>query len=452
MVQELTTQPTIFGRLGKGLSQGLSETVPKEIEHQRLRSGLQNLSQQMGNLSPQQFAVEAMGTYGMTPQMIQSLTDIARFQGERNSALNQGNEEYGDNVNQPNSPATQQRKFPSSPRRGENLLKEVEDLALRNKGLTTYGPTQTALGDIRPPTQKELFDKRKEILRISPWKSVPTATQEAEDYFNRLNAQKTAEIEKGGREEAIESKIGAKQPGIKSSLGSLAENLPEETFDRSSMRQQYNVANGMTPTQAANEEKKNMMSLARAQNALMNNIGTRPLMETVSPELIRSIRNLKQPFKNNGELSLFKNTLVNNLDIGDHLASYETWNPGKSIEKEIINTSVNDNPTEIAARLGKHINENESLFSIGYLLNKIGVDDKAVIDEIMNLSENGLIKLDNRQMQEGAEYSPVVPKLEDDFFTAFGGLLLGPALKYISGQREKVGTMEKLKRNYGGKR
>jgi len=82
MVQELTTQPSVFGRLGKGISQGLSESVPKEIDNYRLQKGLQSLADQadQGNLSPTQYLAKAAGTYGATPQIVQSFAELSKQQ------------------------------------------------------------------------------------------------------------------------------------------------------------------------------------------------------------------------------------------------------------------------------------------------------------------------------------------------------------------------------------
>ncbi len=462
MVQEIRTKPNIFGYLGKGLAQGLEETVPKEIEHQRLRSGLQDLANESdkGNLSPAQFLARAAGTYGSTPQITQSFGELAKFQGERNAAINAGGGGYPtqSSANIQGAPASNQNIPPQRATR-ENPVSEVNlRIPQEKRGISTYSPVNAALSDIREPTQQELFQKRSQILKQNPYMSVPAAEQQAQDFFRRQNAQKVADIEKGGREEAVESKISGKQQELKNSLGTLAKDVPDDVFDRSLQRQQYAVANeGKTPTKAVNDEKKDLAEFSKAYNSLKNNIGTRPFFDIASPELRKSIKNLKPAFEKVNELPLFKNTIVNNLDIGDHLASLETWNPGKEVENAIVNTSVNDPPEKIAAKLGKAIKgkDDESLFALGYLLHKIGVDDMAVIDEMMNLSRNGVINLNQRQMQEGAEYYPVQPKLEDDFFISMGGLFAGPLLRqltnYITGQRQKVGPIEKIKRKFGGK-
>lgn len=84
-------QGNIFGRIGKGLAQGLSEQVPKEIERARLSSGLQQFEQESANLSPIQQLARLSAIPGITPQMIQSFGELARQQA-RGNALGQQNQ------------------------------------------------------------------------------------------------------------------------------------------------------------------------------------------------------------------------------------------------------------------------------------------------------------------------------------------------------------------------
>ena len=37
----------IFGRIGTGIGKGVNEQLPKEVEHQRFRSGLQKLGEKL---------------------------------------------------------------------------------------------------------------------------------------------------------------------------------------------------------------------------------------------------------------------------------------------------------------------------------------------------------------------------------------------------------------------
>jgi hypothetical protein len=78
-------QANIFGRIGTGIGKGLAEQVPKEIERSRLASGLQNFEQESGNLNPIQQLARISSIPGITPQMIQSFSELAKYQNQGNA-------------------------------------------------------------------------------------------------------------------------------------------------------------------------------------------------------------------------------------------------------------------------------------------------------------------------------------------------------------------------------
>lgn len=82
----------IFGRLGKGIGQGLSEQLPKEIERTRLASGLKKLEQEK-DLDPFQFFTKAASLPGMNPQLLDSLANLSKQR-----LKNQAFQNYGGNA------------------------------------------------------------------------------------------------------------------------------------------------------------------------------------------------------------------------------------------------------------------------------------------------------------------------------------------------------------------
>lgn len=98
----------MFGRLGQGISEGLSSSVPKEIEHRRMKSDLADYERDYKKLDPMQQIARAASVYGATPQVIQSLTEMAKIQNQRNA--------YGNGQTQPGRP------------NGQNTLKSSPDL------------------------------------------------------------------------------------------------------------------------------------------------------------------------------------------------------------------------------------------------------------------------------------------------------------------------------------
>lgn len=141
MVQELSSQPSFFGSLGKGIGKGLANYVPKEVERQRLSKGLEQLGQQQGLTPFQQFSGLA-STPGITPQMLQSGSDLLRQQAYLDSIKNQyqgqGNQQQGQRGYIPTQEEINQ------PLKGEvNTLANPEDTAESYKSF------------IPPPEQQE---------------------------------------------------------------------------------------------------------------------------------------------------------------------------------------------------------------------------------------------------------------------------------------------------------
>lgn len=80
----------IFGRVGSGIGQGLAEQVPKEIERNRLSSGLKELGERKNQTPFQQFS-GLVGAAHEYPQVIQSGAELLKQQGIRNSFTRNAN-------------------------------------------------------------------------------------------------------------------------------------------------------------------------------------------------------------------------------------------------------------------------------------------------------------------------------------------------------------------------
>lgn len=94
MPQVIPQQGNIFGRIGAGIGQGLSEQLPKEMERGRLAQGLQQFEQESANLNPIQQLARLSSIPGITPQMIQSFGELAKQQNVRNAYRNRA-DQYG---------------------------------------------------------------------------------------------------------------------------------------------------------------------------------------------------------------------------------------------------------------------------------------------------------------------------------------------------------------------
>lgn len=157
----------LFGKIGRGLGRGLSEQLPKEIEHRRLSEGLQKLSQQT-DLDPMQFLTKAYSTYGITPQMVQSLGDAARFQNARNAFI--GSNKRLDQQKQKNTSIPDQSN--------QNFSQSLQQIPFAgtisqrpNRDMSTSLEKENVHKEINRPNQKLINDKnplRQEAQPIKP--------------------------------------------------------------------------------------------------------------------------------------------------------------------------------------------------------------------------------------------------------------------------------------------
>ncbi len=161
MVQELTTTPSIFGRLGQGLSQGLSETIPKEVERQRLSSALQDLSAQK-NLTPFEQYSRLLSAPGITPQGIQSGAELLKAQGLRNAFRGPGSRQETNQI--PSNAASPQSQQGLNDVRFANLPQDkIQRQVVQGE--------ETPQGNI-PAGQSQIVEKnplRSEFQRAIPW-------------------------------------------------------------------------------------------------------------------------------------------------------------------------------------------------------------------------------------------------------------------------------------------
>ncbi len=161
-------QANIFGRIGSGIGKGLAEQVPKEIERERLSSGLKNLGKNNDGLTPFQRFAELSSIPGITPQMIQSGGDLLRHEGirnaygNRNGQNNRSNEDLNKNSNQSSIRDIQfanMQKKSTSENKGDipSGFANREEQSVSQPGIVKENPTQNKFIPAIPwnPQQKE---------------------------------------------------------------------------------------------------------------------------------------------------------------------------------------------------------------------------------------------------------------------------------------------------------
>ena len=141
----------IFGRVGTGIGQGLAESLPKEIERGRLQSGLQNLENQKG-LSPFQQFSRLAAIPGITPQMIQSGSELLRQQG------------VGEGLKNVNASPEQAQQSPLQ----QYIVNQPQNAPNQTRDVATTNPTQAALNPYIPRTYQQNLARAAQLQQENP--------------------------------------------------------------------------------------------------------------------------------------------------------------------------------------------------------------------------------------------------------------------------------------------
>ncbi len=225
MVQQIK-QGNIWGRVGSGIGQGLAEQIPKEIERSRLSSGLKNFEEDHQNLTPIQQLSRLSAIPGITPQMIQSFSELAKNQASRN-AYTRRDIQSGRPAGATSSPRSspdfrdmqlaniekrlerpQREQQPSQQNIPSNYRNREEEVLARPQE-TIKNPLAKELEPPRPWSQDRLEDEVSSQLERDPNLSVNeamarAAAAEAREMALPVAERKVQEDKKNSRDEIDE--------------------------------------------------------------------------------------------------------------------------------------------------------------------------------------------------------------------------------------------------------
>lgn len=445
-------QGNIFGRIGTGLGKGLAEQIPKEIERNRLSSGLKELGE-----NPSMPPIERLSKLyesGATPEQVNQITPYLRnaeIIAQRNKGMPQG--QPGQPQMQPGQPQPGQ---PGQPQRPQAQPWQPEQ---PKETLKTATAEQAARQPIPVVTEEARDARARQIMAEQPElyqgeNAYPNALAKADAELNYAGKVQQEQIAAGERQRAQENSIQKKF--IEKAAAKLPQGVvPNDTQQRFQKKAEFDILKNGTSEENATENQTDILKdISKKILTLRNNIGGRPMFGKAPEQLGKDVAKLRPVFEKNGELELFKDEQQAALDIGPHLASVQTWLPKPEQEKIIATLKKDTEPEKIAAILAPTIDDKTSLFTLGYMLDKAGHDSPAVINALSDFKENGLVKLDDRQDREAAEYYSINerPTLGDHLWMSFAGPVgigLNTFFNYITGKKEKLGPVGRLKQALG---
>lgn len=410
MVQELTTQPTIFGRLGKGLAQGLAETVPKEIERNRLASGLQTFEKEHGNLTPIQQLARLSSIPGITPQMIQSFGDLAKQQAKGNALTQQRNSQH------------QPSPFPE-------LKPKASAQTNETPSITKSKPLEEIQRGYIPPTQDEIFTGAGRRYNENP-------ALYNNDPQQAIAAEEMAAIREEKRNEAYQRQhenLNKIQDNVKNRLNTQASRLnveiPSNTYSKiedkaiQATKPISDGGEGLTEQQAMRKYGDELDEVSRDYKKL-DSIGDWGITTNTPSSTLRSIKQLQNAFEKRGDTENFADSLVagNGLSpkfayaiaepvsrvssLSKTIKSLPRLEPVETLFESKVPPDISIPKTlEIAPRLAEILKSDDkaSPLAISYELEKKGYDPETWLEYVtehqkeLNLKANQLRQLEERQ-------------------------------------------------------
>lgn len=410
-------QGNIFGRIGSGIGQGLSEQVPKEIERYRLSEGLKQLESDP-NLTPTQRYAGLLTLPGMTPQGLQGYSDLAR-QEMRGKALGEG--------------ASSPIPFPMQPEINQEKPSQVPSLTQES----TFAKAQEGF---IPRSEPEKMDAAGKKYNANP-AFFGNDPQKAIEYENQIDAtnEKIALANQAKHENL--SRI---QDNVVSRLGEHAKNLeaqvPANVYSKiedeaiQATKPKSEGGRGLTEQQAMKEYGEKLDEISRDYKSL-DSIGNWGITQRKSKDTLGSLNSLQKKFEQRNDTENFADTLVANNGLSDPMA-YSIAQPisrEPALNKEMKSISdLNKNfsrlkpvdpilkTKEIAPRLARALGEKGSPLAVAHELEKLGYDGSTWLDYVNeHRDELGLKEWQGRQLDKPRN---LIPKLNDWWLSSFTGV------------------------------
>lgn len=472
MVQILPPKTDVFGdvgaALGQGFKGGLQEAMQGQLQKNRLVNALKNLPKGANTLetltsflekggTPEQWSqVEPYVRQGLLADRASQYQDGESTQQMTDVNSGQGTNLYQTQVQPSENPQTPIVQGPINIQNNPNAQQNAQTPSLVNPVAERAGLNTQLPASIPQIRQKQFQLMRSDPVLYGGPGGEQRALEDAQTILNQPLVNQAALQSQAQTQQAIENTVGndldqeilnLTQEGDKSGLnqvltGEALQHFKNNTFE--------DIKKGTPKRSAIMKNAKDALEYYKKVVSLRNSIGSRGLTGEGSKDLYDSIRNYKNSFSKIGAEDLFRQELSNSLDISPHRSGIEAYDTSPQLEKSLGEIKGDMSIQDIAKTIAPHIGKKDSLWSVGYLLDKIGVNDKAVLNEISRLNQSGLINLGDRQERELAEYYSAKQNSGE-----MGDLLLDvliplrPVVRYVTGVKEKVGTFERAKRFLG---
>lgn len=395
---------SILGRIGTGLGQGISEQLPKEIERSRLASGLKELGEKKDQTPFQQFASLA-GIPGITPQMIQSGSELLRQQGMLNSldSNKKAQPDFSNINNQPLPPSAQQEPTQS---------------------ITTPEGVEATIKPYIPMTTQQKQQLAIDLHRQNPglYPDFNTASAAAERIDQENQAINSAKQTQRKGEQDVQNTIRSELDNLRKSSNSK---IPDNVYQKLENEALEAVKNGgKDETSASKDVAKKFDAISREYDSVQG-LGNWTLPLQNPKEVNRSLSSLREDFKKRNDLENFADTLVGSNGLSYPKAYWTAYDVKDTpvLAKDInslpkINMTRTEDPeyetNKIAPRLAKAMGKEGSPLAVAEELRMRGYDPNVWLDYVGRNKRE--LDLSERQVRELSKTSNWLPNLNDLWF------------------------------------
>lgn len=410
MAGQQIKQPSIFGRLGTGIGKGLAEQVPKEIERGRLASGLQELGQQK-NLTPFQQFAQLSAIPGITPQMIESGSNLLRQQAQRQGYANRGKEgtqgipeSQGPSLNSVDFANLNQGK-PSSKATSSNQIPQGNYPAGQPQ-IVEKNPLSKELQPAIPWTPEQRDSEISRVWDQNPQLTFPEVSQIVADNERRYLAAPEAYKKQQEDLEGIQNKVNAeveKQLRKKLHIPKDKEIYEGNKITGESLnRVERGVSRDlrMNPNANVNDLVNKWTDLALRNDVDKNNLSTlagRGLDEKLfkKGETLEKLKSISKSFKEFGNSEEFYNTLKTDFGLSPEGAASIAYPLSKSADnyvgkiKESNAANYNQNAIKYANELSNYLTREDSILSIAKQIKEHDpfFDIKTFLSEVRDIQD-----------------------------------------------------------------
>jgi hypothetical protein len=420
----------IFGRIGENLGKGLAESIPKEVERNRLASGLKELGNQK-DLSPFERFSGLSSIPGITPQMIQSGSDILR-QEARSKALIENSSREKPNPFQNKIPGTQKEpgKHPSITK-GEILEKVQEG----------YIPPTI---EERDAIAGQAYNENPAFFGNDPQKAIEWADSKIAQEEKIANAYETQH----GKLTHIQDNVVER---LKNQSERLNTKVPAELYSQiedeaiQATKTKKDGGRGLTEQEAIKEFGDKLNDASRDFEKI-NEIGNWGITLRPASSTLRSMKQTQQQMEKLNQTDNYAKELISKTKVSPKFA-YAVAEPISRVPN--LNSFIkNLKPSEknkkltgagqgiqstksqpdikgtlyIAPELAKFVKENEkaSPLAISYEIEKLGYDPETFLQYITDHAKE--LNIRQRQSEQASTPINVVNPWNDYWLQSFSGV------------------------------